>query len=50
MSEDPALYAKDLYSILHRLDAEDLEYIAVEPLPESAEWAAIWDRLRRASA
>jgi L-threonylcarbamoyladenylate synthase len=50
MSADPTLYAKDLYSILHRLDAEGLEYIAVEPLPESAEWAGIWDRLRRASA
>jgi L-threonylcarbamoyladenylate synthase len=50
MPEDPALYARDLYSVLHRLDREDLEYIAVEPPPESMEWAGIWDRLRRASA
>jgi L-threonylcarbamoyladenylate synthase len=49
MPEDPALYARDLYSTLHRLDLENLEYIAVEPLPESTEWAGIWDRLRRAS-
>ena len=39
-----------LYSVLHRLDREDLQYIAVEPPPESMEWAGIWDRLRRASA
>jgi L-threonylcarbamoyladenylate synthase len=50
MPEDPAQYAKELYSILHRLDRERLQYIAVEPPPESAEWAGIWDRLRRASA
>lgn len=50
MPEDPALYARDLYSVLHRLDREDLQYIAVEPPPESMEWAGIWDRLRRASA
>ena len=50
MPRDPGLYAKELYSILHRLDREGLEYIAVEPLPDSVEWAGIRDRLTRASA
>lgn len=50
MPEDPGLYARALYSILHQLDREGLEYIAVEPLPDSIEWAGIRDRLTRASA
>jgi L-threonylcarbamoyladenylate synthase len=50
MPEDPRLYARELYSVLHNLDREHLDYIAVEPPPDAPEWAGIWDRLRRASS
>jgi L-threonylcarbamoyladenylate synthase len=46
---DPAGYAAGLYAALHELDAAKLEWIAVEPLPHTAEWAPIQDRLKRAS-
>jgi len=42
-------YAASLYSELHKADAEDLDWIAVEKPPETPEWAGILDRLRRAS-
>jgi L-threonylcarbamoyladenylate synthase len=48
MPADPSAYGQALYSILHMLDGEDLEFIAVEPTPSTDEWAAINDRLRRA--
>ena len=35
---------------LHRLDAQALDWIAVEPPPDTPEWAGVLDRLRRASA
>lgn len=50
MPADPAGYARELYAVLHRLDADELDYIAVEPLPETEEWAGIRDRLVRASS
>lgn len=46
---DPPGYARELYSILHALDKEALDFIAVEPVPDTAEWAAIRDRLQRAA-
>ena len=42
-------YAAMLYETLHRLDAERLDWIAVERPPETAEWAGVLDRLRRAA-
>ena len=49
MPDDPAAYAANLYDALHALDrSTDVLYV-VKP-PESAEWEAVWDRLRRASA
>ncbi|MEO8127746.1 MAG: L-threonylcarbamoyladenylate synthase [Bryobacteraceae bacterium] len=50
MPSDPAAYAAVLYGILHNLDTEGWDYIAVEPVPHSVEWAGIRDRLRRAAA
>lgn len=50
MPADPVLYGAALYDTLHRLDAEGLDWIAVERPPQSPEWAAILDRLERASA
>ena len=45
----PREYAARLYAVLHELDAQGLDYIAVELPPDTAEWAAIRDRLRRAA-
>ncbi len=46
---DPAACAATLYETLHRLDTEGLDWIAVEEPPDTPEWAAIVDRLRRAA-
>ncbi len=44
------LYAAELYAALHRLDDAGSEVIVVEDVPFGLEWAAVRDRLRRASA
>ena len=49
MPSDPREYAALLYETLHRLDAQGLDWIAVERPPETAEWAGVLDRLRRAA-
>ena len=49
MPLDPPAYAAQLYAVLHDLDAENRPWIAVELPPETSEWAAIHDRLRRAA-
>ena len=49
MPGDPKAYAAGLYETLHRLDAQGLDWIAVEPPPATAEWAGVLDRLRRAA-
>jgi L-threonylcarbamoyladenylate synthase len=43
-------YAARLYSVLHELDREGWPAICVEPPPDAIEWAAVRDRLQRASA
>jgi L-threonylcarbamoyladenylate synthase len=43
-------YAARLYSVLHELDREGWPVICVEPPPEAIEWAAVKDRLQRASS
>ena len=48
MPADPAGYAAALYETLHRLDAQSLDWIAVEEPPDTPEWAGVRDRLRRA--
>ena len=48
MPADPQAYAAALYETLHRLDAQSLDWIAIEPPPDTPEWAGILDRLRRA--
>jgi L-threonylcarbamoyladenylate synthase len=50
MPFDPREYAALLYETLHRLDAQGLDWIAVERPPETPEWAGVLDRLRRAAA
>jgi L-threonylcarbamoyladenylate synthase len=50
LPDDPARYAAGLYAALHRLeDAGSAVLVIAEP-PASPAWAAVRDRLRRASA
>jgi L-threonylcarbamoyladenylate synthase len=50
MPDDPVAYAHRIYSVLHDLDQENWPWIAVEAPPETSGWAAIADRLKRASS
>jgi L-threonylcarbamoyladenylate synthase len=50
MPRTPQGYAAQLYAVLHALDAAGVERIVVEMPPETEEWLAVRDRLRRASA
>lgn len=45
----PPEYSARLYATLHALDAESHDAIAVELPPDTPEWAAVLDRLRRAA-
>lgn len=47
---EPVAYAASLYAVLHRLDEGSHQAIFVERPPETPEWEAVWDRLRKASA
>ncbi len=49
MPADPAQYGARLYRLLHDLDREGLDWIAVERPPATPEWAAVLDRLTRAA-
>jgi L-threonylcarbamoyladenylate synthase len=49
MPADPKHYAARLYAVLHELDGEGWPWIGVESPPDAPEWAAIRDRLGRAS-
>jgi L-threonylcarbamoyladenylate synthase len=49
MPADPGAYAAALYQTLHELDAQALDWIAIEPPPDTPEWAGVLDRLRRAA-
>jgi L-threonylcarbamoyladenylate synthase len=50
MPSDPEEYAARLYGALHELDREGWPVISVEPPPDTPEWAAVLDRLKRAAA
>jgi L-threonylcarbamoyladenylate synthase len=50
MPENPREYAAALYGMLHKLDRQSLEWIAVERPPETPEWAGVLDRLVRAAS
>ena len=47
---DAKAFARALYAELHRCDGEGAQFIVVEAVPDTAEWQAINDRLRRAAA
>jgi L-threonylcarbamoyladenylate synthase len=47
---DAPAFARGIYAELHQCDEAGAELIVVEALPETPEWRAIADRLRRAAA
>ncbi len=47
LPNDPIAYAQGLYAALHELDATHTR-IVIEQVPDTPEWAAVADRLRRA--
>jgi L-threonylcarbamoyladenylate synthase len=49
MPAEPRAYAAALYATLHHLDALALDWIAVEPPPDTPDWSGVLDRLRRAA-
>jgi L-threonylcarbamoyladenylate synthase len=49
MPLDAANYAAQMYGVLHELDSEELDWIAVDKPEDSLEWDAIRDRLKRAA-
>jgi L-threonylcarbamoyladenylate synthase len=48
MPREPQAYAQRLYAALRELDTAGCECILVEAPPESPQWAAVRDRLKRA--
>jgi L-threonylcarbamoyladenylate synthase len=50
LADEPAGYAAGLYAALHRLEDAACEAIVLAEVPAGAGWAAVRDRLRRASA
>ena len=50
MPADAATYAAALYDALHQADTGDYTWIAVDLPPNTPEWEAVHDRLRRAAA
>lgn len=50
MSHDPMAYARELYAAMADLDARQLSEFAIAAPPEDSRWAAVWDRLSKATA
>jgi len=50
LSNDPVPYARDFYAVLRRLDGLSLREIVIEMPPDQPEWAAIRDRIVRATS
>ncbi len=49
MPQDPINYGEQLYANLRNLDREGIVEILIENVPDEAAWAAIYDRLARAT-
>jgi len=47
---DPEAFARAIYAVLHECDDTGAGLIIVEDLPDTSEWSAIRDRLKRAAA
>ena len=50
MPPEARAYAGRLYDVLHQLDADHLDWIVIEPVPDGPEWEGVRDRLTRAAA
>jgi L-threonylcarbamoyladenylate synthase len=50
LPDEPAGYAAGLYAALHRLEDAGCDVIVIAAPPGGGAWAAVRDRLRRASA
>ena len=50
MPEAPDAYAQQLYAVLHELDAQAYDWIAIDLPPDEPAWTAVRDRLKRAIA
>lgn len=50
LPDDPATAARTLYATLHDLDEMNLDWIAVTLPPDTPEWSAVRDRLKRAAS
>ena len=50
LPDEPATAARTLYATLHDLDDMGLDWIAVALPPDTPEWAAVRDRLKRAAS
>lgn len=50
LPSEPAGYAAQLYAVLHELDAAGLDRILVTLPPDTDDWLAVRDRLRRAAS
>ncbi len=50
MPLDPLPYATRLYDVLHDLDRQGLDWIAIEPPPANSVWDGVRDRLTRAAS
>jgi L-threonylcarbamoyladenylate synthase len=48
MPRDPQAYAQRLYAALRELDTAGCELILVEAPPDTQDWSAVRDRLKRA--
>lgn len=50
MPNTAAEYARQLYAHMAELDAKGLDEFKIQAPPETVEWAAVWDRLTKATA
>ncbi|MDR2165051.1 MAG: threonylcarbamoyl-AMP synthase [Zoogloeaceae bacterium] len=50
MEAGPGAYARDLYGVLRHMDRRFPDLILIEQLPDTPEWAAVRDRVGRATA
>ena len=50
MPDTPAAYGRSLYATLHALDQRQLDQLVADDVPAGNEWAAVRDRLLRASS
>ncbi len=49
MPRDATEYARRFYAVLRNLDARGLNTIYIEMPPDESQWAAVRDRIRRAT-